>query len=460
MICRLLMAAFVVVAGVAVRAGETLNRDALTKALDAALDSHPTARRTTVTLKVIDLESGDVLYDRGGDRLLTPASNLKIYTAACALDAFGPEHRFSTTVRATGVIRDGVLHGNLTLVGGGDSMFSHKDLARLAERVVDEWGLKRIAGRVVVDKSRYASRLKGPGWMWDDEPEYFNMSVTPMMVDFNVLKVRLSRGEDGVIAELVPPAAYPAIEQVAGEGGDAPAKVTREPFSDELKLVDGVLRKPKEQRVTMHDPGRWVAAMMTRMLADRGMKFVQAEDEPRLDAPEVREIVLRGKTLTETLKHFHDVSENAVGEVLLHEIAIERGVKRPDWPAGAKVISEWLVAKAGLEKGSFRLVDGSGLSRYNLISADSSVRHLKYLYDSEHFNVFFTSLPAEKVDGKPVVPAKGGSMSGVSTISGYIRTDDGRLLAFSLLANGFLGDNKPVFDLRQCVWRALVRFRP
>jgi D-alanyl-D-alanine carboxypeptidase len=124
------------------------------------------------------------------------------------------------------------------------------------------------------------------------------------------------------------------------------------------------------------------------------------------------------------------------------------------------VISQWLIDEAGLEAGSFRLVDGSGLSRYNLISADSSVRLLRYLYGSEHFDAFFKSLPTEKVDGKPVVTAKGGSMSGVSTMSGYIKTDDGRLLAFSLLANGFLGNNKPVFDLRQCVWRELVRYRP
>jgi D-alanyl-D-alanine carboxypeptidase/D-alanyl-D-alanine-endopeptidase (penicillin-binding protein 4) len=99
------------------------------------------------------------------------------------------------------------------------------------------------------------------------------------------------------------------------------------------------------------------------------------------------------------------------------------------------------------------------LSRYNLISADSAVRLLKYMHTSQHFDVFFASLPSEEVDGRTAVWAKGGSMTAVSTISGYIRTDQGRLLAFSLLANGFIGDNKPVFNLRQRVWRELVRFR-
>jgi PBP4 family serine-type D-alanyl-D-alanine carboxypeptidase len=172
-----------------------------------------------------------------------------------------------------------------------------------------------------------------------------------------------------------------------------------------------------------------------------------------------RELTHHGKTLAETLKHFHEESENAVGEVLLHEIAIAKGTTQPDWPAGAKAISDWLVEKAGLEAGSFRLVDGSGLSRYNLISADSAVRLLEFMHGGEHFDAFFASLPTEVVGDEAVVSAKGGSMTGVSTISGYLKNDEGRLLAFSLLATGFVGDNKPVFDLRQRVWRELVRYR-
>jgi PBP4 family serine-type D-alanyl-D-alanine carboxypeptidase len=313
---------------------------------------------------------------------------------------------------------------------------------------------------VVVDNSRYASRLKGPGWMWDDEPEYYNMSITPLVVDFNVLTVKLTPSEAGVTAELRPLSDYPAIRRVEGNG-DAKARVTREPFTHDLKLIDGELEKPREERLTMHDPKRWVEAVLMRMLADRGVEFVERSK----DAPKERrgsreyEFSHKGITLAETLKHFNHESENAVGDVLLHENAIANGVERPDWADGAKCISQWLVDEAELQEGSFRLVDGSGLSRYNLISADSSVRLLKYLYGSEHFDVFFASLPTEKVDGKEVISAKGGSMTAVSTISGYIKTDEGRLLAFSLLANGLIGDNKPVFDLRQCVWRELVRYK-
>src|SRR5690606_23932427 len=113
-----------------------------------------------------------------------------------------------------------------------------------------------------------------------------------------------------------------------------------------------------------------VAAVFKNMLEQRGVTI----SSEMAAAPKrvVREFEDQGPTLAETLKHFNHASENAGGEVLLHEIALADGVKHPTWADGAKALSEWLVKEAGLEEGSFRVVDGSGLSRYNLISADSS----------------------------------------------------------------------------------------
>lgn len=478
MLVRTLLVLLLTIAAVQVAAAvEPLNAQALAARLDKVLDDHPTAKRTTVTLKVVDLQSGETIYGRGVDRLQVPASNLKIYTSASALDLFGPDHRFQTIVRADGPIENGVLHGNLKLIGGGDAMLTSKELRKLAKQVVDELGVRQIIGEVVVDNSRYAPRLKGPGWMWDDEPSYYNMSVTPLMVDFNVLTVKLTPDAEGfVYAKLDPPSNSPELVTVGADASAGNALATRRPFAEPIEYRgDRKLDKPTELRMTMHDPGPWVAGMFTQMLAEEGVSF---SPSPRKEAANSndktppREIVHEGPTLAETLKHFNHVSENAVGEVLLHEIALARGVKRPDWPDGAKAISEWLVEQAKLEPGSFRYVDGSGLSRYNLISADSSVRLLHYLQQSDDFEPFFQSLPTSevKLEGvetagakdtstEPRVSAKGGSMSSVSTMSGYLRTLDGRLLAFSLLANGFIGKNEPVFDLRQQVWRELVRYQ-
>jgi serine-type D-Ala-D-Ala carboxypeptidase/endopeptidase (penicillin-binding protein 4) len=473
--CALLLAAIDLAAARRAAVAEGIDAETLQARLDEILDDHPTAKRTTVTLRVLDLESGETLYDRGGDKLQVPASNLKIYTSACALDAFAPEHRFETQLCVEGNIGDGVLRGTLRLVGGGDSMLSSRDLRRLAKRVRSEFGVKRIAGRVVVDNSRYAPQRLGPGWMWDDEAEYYNMSVTPLMVDFNVATVRLQPEAGGVTAELVPPSLSPRLVRVGEEAAAGRRGAFRVPFESDIQYVgDQQVKEKRDIRIAVHDPAEWVQGMFTAMLAEEGIA-VEESSSPAETQREgvIRTLVHRGPTLAETLKHFNHVSENAVGEVLLHEIALKHGVERPDWPDGAKIVTEWLIESAQLEPGSFRYVDGSGLSRYNLISADSSIRLLAHMQRSGHFEPFFQSLPTTEVeraevagkkgdDGKhePAVSAKGGSMSSVSTMSGYVRTDDGRLLAFSLLANGFIGTNEPVLALRQEVWRELVRYRP
>ena len=387
----------------------------LTAALDEVLDNDPTSRRTTVALKVIDIATGKVLYDRYGERLFTPASNLKIYTSACALDLFGPEQVFPTRVIAAVDENTRMISGDLKIIGGGNAMLSSEDLKTIADRIVNEWKVRSLRGRVVVDNSRYSYTRLGPGWMWDDQRYYFNMQITPLIVDFNAMTVPLEFEEDG----------------------------------------DPV-------RVSMKDPPAWVAKRLTETLGASGVKV----DPTQGDLPTVveRMLVFDGTKLAETLRHFNNKSENAVGEVLLHEIAIAGGIKRPSWPDGAREITKWLRNTARLEGGSFKLVDGSGLSRYNLISADSSVKLLAFMRRHQHYSTFFEALPAYDVDtgkgkSQKLVRAKSGGMSGVSTISGYAQTLEGRQLAFSLLGNGFIGSGKPVRDLRGKVWRVLVRYQ-
>lgn len=472
---------------------EPLDRDALQATLDATIDQHSTARRTTVALKVVDLKTGDVLYDRGGDRLMTPASNLKIYTSACALDTFGPNHRFTTTLQAVGTLDQGVLKGELVLVGGGDAMFSAEDLITLADQAVEKWQLKQITHGVRVDNSRYAPPQKGPGWMWDDDPDYYNMPVTPLMLDFNVLELKLSQELEGQLsARKTLAAAYPYIESVNPGPLPGDRLFWREPGTDPILLAKSgdlkeyldSLEKDETPRLTPHDPGRWIASVFQDLLEQRSVEVTDDLFARRNKRGElvgrgtkgkkvIDEITFQGQSLSKTLRHFNHKSENAIGEVLLHEIAIAHGTDQPKWSDGAKAITSWLTEQAGLEPGSFRLVDGSGLSRYSLISADSSVKLLAHMREHEHYETFFKALPEYELKLKKIhwpdqpaeefdairVHAKPGGMSGVSTISGYIETLDDRQLAFSLLANGYLGRAKPVFDLRHKVWNVLVQYR-
>lgn len=461
-----------------------LNAEALADTLDALLDNDPTARRTTVTLKVVDLETGDVLYDRGGDRLLTPASNLKIYTAAAALDLLGPEYTWPTEIIAEGAVKRGVCSGDLLIRGFGDPMLDTKQLEQLADTLVNAHKLKRVNGDIrVAANLRWGSvPLKGPGWMWDDDPDYYNMSVRSVMLNFNTLDVVATPGRKSIEVSLEPATDWPPVVVMPpNRTSEKGVSFERESFEETIR-VTGAIEKgsdPVRETITMHDPSPWIASVFRQMLIERGVTFRPNNPNPATEVAiggDANSLATQhGKTLSKALHHFLKVSENAVGEMVLLKLAETQTDKDVSWPVGAKAISDWLVNTAGLEAGSFRLVDGSGLSRYNLISADSSIRLLAFMKPHEHFEPFFDGLPVYKVNlpkqgkwgGVPYaefdperVFAKPGGMSGVSTISGYIKTLDGRWLAFSLLGNGYIGSSKPVRDLRNEVWAELVRYQP
>ncbi len=466
-----------------VHAIEPLDSKALAKALDELIDTHPVTKRTNVTLKVVDLESGEVLYDRGGDRLLTPASNLKIYTAAAALDLLGPEYTWTTEVLATEAIKNHVCNGSLVIRGTGDPMLDTEQLAAMADQVVKKHKLRMLNGPVkVLESDRWENvPIKGPGWMWDDDPDYYNMSIRSVMLNFNTIKFTVKHDKDGINVSQEPPSSWPQVKVVSRPVTEAnKVSYDRAPFSEAItinaRLEPGAA--PVSDTITMHDPSPWISSVFDKMLQERGvethgrMHNLAVEFRPKDDRVLVSH---QGKTMAEALRHFLKVSENAVGEMVLLKLAETQTEGDVSWPAGAKVISDWLVETAGLEAGSFRLVDGSGLSRYNLISADSSIRLLQYMKTHEHFEPFFDGMPVRKVKlpaegswgGVPFaefdqerVFAKSGGMSGVATLSGYVKTLDGRWLAFSFLSNGYIGSNKPVLGLRNAVYTELVRYRP
>lgn len=447
------------------------NPTTLSGQLDSIIDNHETASRTIVTLKVKDLESGELLYDRHGGWLLTPASNLKLYTSAAALDEFGPEHRFTTEVGFDGFVSGESLAGKLVLRGGGDPMLKSAELREIAQRVRGELQLSSIRGDIVVDESLFDSPRKGPGWMWDDDPSVYNMSISALQVDFNTLTVEVSATTPGEPVQVLlnPPSDYPPIRNEARTiaRGESSITIDRKPFEDVI-TVSGVIvssDEPSTRTISMHDPALWAGHVFRQMLLKEGVT-VEGDVRVTREPTNVRaSLVHQGETVAAAIRHFNKTSENAVGEMLLHNMAVNRSKVPATWPEGARIIGDWLVDVAGLQSGSFRLVDGSGLSRYNLINADSSVRLLEFMHAHPHADVYFESLPVYEVelsDGskRELVHAKPGGMSGVSTLSGYIRTLDGRTLVFSCLGNGYIGSNAPLRDLRSQIFRALAESSP
>lgn len=440
---------------------------ALAERLASILDASPLTERTHVGVAVADADTGELLFARDARRLFVPASNAKLYTSACALATWGPDHRFATEIALDGrVDAQGVLEGDLILRGGGDPVLRSADLRAMARDVAEVLAVRRVAGDLVVDESLFDPTRKGPGWMWDDDPEAFNMSVSALMLDYNVLTVLSTGAANGVQSlALSPESDYPPI--VGATDASTGLRVTRHPFQDVIiaePAEGGGAPEPISVRLTMHNPARWAGGVFRAMLAEAGVEIageVRVVTQPtRVSA----ELAHESLPLREILTLFNKPSENAIGEMLIHSLAVKAGIVPGSWHAGAEVLSRWLAQEVGLDAGDFRLVDGSGLSRYNLICAEGTVKLLAHMWRHPHRDVFVASLPVAGVDGSlrgrmggtaaaGRVHAKTGTMGAVSCLSGYVQTAGGRWLAFSILTNGYIGSSGPSAALqdRLCV---------
>lgn len=438
--------------------------------LEEAIEGDPRANRLIVGMKVVDLESNEVLYERKPQKLFVPASNMKLFTSAAALDFYGPDHRFTTRLSAEPASAEtpetAPIHAILT--GGGDPTFTNANLRAMIDEMIREHLPEGavLHSHVRVDGSRFTAPLKGPGWMWDDEPAAYQMSVTAMMMDYNVATVRVDESEGHLSVTLDPPSPYPNVAISPEASAEGAVRVTREAFDDVFRIVPASGSfSPVRQRLSMHRPETWIAGVATMMFDEAGVPPTNVMQGKYRGIAERVEVVYRGRPLSEVIALFNKPSENAIGEMLVLNMAADHGRGASSWNAGTSLMGDWLVEQVGLERGSFRIADGSGLSRYNLITPEGTIQLLQHMWNHEHREAYVDSLPIAGVDGtmrgrltgtpsgERRVIAKTGTMSGVSCLSGYVQTEEGNWLAFSLLTNGFVGPAGPVraFQDRLCL---------
>src|SRR6202008_758545 len=168
----------------------------------SAILAKPELSSAMVGVKVVSLDTGRVLFEENAEKLLRPASNMKLYTVAAALDRLSPDYKFSTSVYATTrPDAAGLVRGNLTIYGrGGPSIAARfnngdylKGIGDLATRIVAA-GVKRVEGDIVGDESYFVGPKYGAGWNWEDLTWYYGAEITPLTVNDNALDLFIKPG--------------------------------------------------------------------------------------------------------------------------------------------------------------------------------------------------------------------------------------------------------------------------
>ncbi|MCC7397518.1 MAG: D-alanyl-D-alanine carboxypeptidase/D-alanyl-D-alanine-endopeptidase [Planctomycetes bacterium] len=413
-------------------------------------DDHAVA----VAALVVDLDSGATVFAREAKRLLRPASTMKLLTTA-AICRHDPDGVITTTLAA-----DGAPAGAVTLFGGGDAFLSTAELRELV-RELRRQGVSQVRGNriTVVDALRGAERL-GEGWMWDDEPSDFMPPLSAVPVDGGCVTVEVSGAAGGLQAKVLP-VPGPLRLDVAADAG--PLRVTRGVFADvDRILVRGHLDDggPVRRRLSVSDPARYTAALLAAALRDEGMLDGEANVTIVATAPPPATEVPRAtlsRPVADAVRRTNKESDNLGAELLLRRLGGEL-----DAGAAARGLAVLREHASTLGGGTtmLRLADGSGVSHYDLVSAELLVRDLVDMHrrGGRALAVFDDSLPIAGRDGTLAkrmvgtaaegrVRAKTGTLSGVSNLAGYVTTASGRRLAFVILVQNFVG---PAAE-----WRAL-----
>ena len=340
--------------------------------LDSLIANSSLLETTQLGLMVWDLDGDSAFYYHNHRQRMRPASTMKLMTAVTALDLYGGNHPFTTELRSRGTISGRTLYGDLICVGGMDPAFDGGDLQVFVDRIRSA-GIDTICGRIVADRSMKDTLLLGEGWCWDDD----NPCLSPLLV---------SRKDNFL------------------------QRFTHELQSAGIVIVDTLINKN-----SLPVGESWGGASLSHSF---------------------------DQILTRMMKQ----SDNLYAECMFYHNAL--ATSRPATQKNARTAVRQMIQRLGYDPARYRVADGSGLSLYNYVSAELLTSLLRYAWRSDRIREHLVpSLPLAGVDGTLKdrmqkskayrnVRAKTGTLTGISSLAGYLTAANGHQFAFCIINQG------------------------
>ena len=435
------------------------SRAALASDVGSMLNSR--VRSGTWGAIVVSLTRGDTLYSYNADHELQPASNMKLFTTAVALDQFGADHQFTTDVLRQGALdASGTLHGNLVLRGGGDPALSRRFYQGGAGAAMDvlaqlvaSAGIKRVTGNLVADASAFVEEPIPEGWQSRYLQSSYAARVSALSLNDNIVLVAVQPGAANRAAtvSLEPATDIPVSSSVRTVAGRTGARVVvRNTTRGTIEVRGWIGARAGTQRyqLVVEHPAVFTAGAFRHALAARGI----AVDGPTRFAttPAGARLVtsLASPPLDRLISAMNRESINHYAELLFRDAgrsASRDGVGSVE--SANALLQDFMTGKVGARPGSVLAADGSGLSVLDRVTPRALVQLLGYAHDAPWGNAFHASLP---VAGESellrhrmrLTPAQGnlhaktGTTNSVVSLGGYVTARDGELLAFALIYNG------------------------
>jgi D-alanyl-D-alanine carboxypeptidase/D-alanyl-D-alanine-endopeptidase (penicillin-binding protein 4) len=443
--------------------------------------SDPFFDHTTIAIDIFDLTDSISLYKKNEKLLLRPASNMKILTSIAGLLNLGNNYDFRTELFHSGVIDDETLYGDFFVVGGFDPDFSTDDVDSLV-RVVQSLGIKKITGGIYADISKKDSLYWGNGWMWDDDPDPDAMYLSALNINNNSIEVFVEGTKTGSPAKitLIPQTDFvELINKTKTISSFEPDSfiVTRDWVNRTNKIiVEGQVRSGKIidstaylEKVNVLYPEKYFLTLFKEHLEISGIIVEGKIDIKSLQGNEVY-LTSINRPIDSVFSYINKESDNLDAEMFVYSIAFKDSGAPAIAENGLEAIKRF-IDTLGFDSKNYSLADGSGVSHYNLISAELILESLKYMYYQEKdlFDMFYNSLAVAGIDGtlknrmkntiaEGNVHAKTGTLSGVSNLSGYLTSNNNHLIAFSIMIQNFVEKNSVPRKFQDRICELLVEY--
>ncbi len=446
-------------------------------------------------VRIERLSTHAVIYDKNGNKPLIPASNAKLFTAAAAFEKLGSDYRYRTAfVATTPLDKNGVLNGDLQIIGSGDPtlsrIFHDDDLSSLLRSWADSLiarGLKRITGQIVVPEFFWAESGPVKGWDWDDLAESYAAFPDLMSINDNCVDLVVDPGDT-----IGQPARY-SFEPTFLQGIDTiendaitternseyklavlPAIVTGQwkvfgsvPLAARTRRTRMTIRNPREVwrrtfETVLKAKGVVVGELpKKKKIAGLDAEAATVKREPKPDTLWVVESLPMKRIMREVLKRSHNLS----AEHLFRTVGY---FENDEWSteSGVEAVTN-LMAKWGLDTTEFLLQDGSGLGRGAYVTPEIFCRLLEIISKKPWFGEFYEEMAQA---GEPettlqkrhlilpdrvIIKAKTGTLAKVSSLSGYMFTPRDSI-AFSILSNYYYGNVRRVKEVQNGILTELA----
>ena len=407
---------------------------------------------------IVSLSRGDTLFAQNAGEMMQPASTMKLFSTAVALDRFGPEYKFSTDVLRDGTVGpDGTVNGNLYLRADGDPSMSarfFKDpnlpMSTLG-RSVAAAGVKKVTGDIIYDATAFDDRRIPEGWKTTYLGAAYAARVSALSLNENLVWVVVSPAGKVAQVSLEPATTTIPLRSKVRVVGGAGGRISAHRSSDGAIDVSGTIGSvsgPRRYSLVVDDPALFTAGALNAGLQSAGVTVAGSVKAGRVPSTATKVASFASPPLSQIVSEMNRESINIVAELLYRDAA--RAVAA-DGTSTAEValanLRDFLGKKVGADPQSVRIFDGSGLSTLDYLTPRTMIHLLSYAHRGPWSSAFHGSLPVagesellrRRMRGTPAegnLHAKTGTTDVVVALGGFVTAKDGEVIAFSFIYNG------------------------